>query len=292
MQLRGLHHVTAICRDLERTIAFYRDLLGLALVHDGPSDDDPELPPRVVRRARRRPGQLVSFMQYPELPTGVVGVGSTHHFALLVETAGRAGGLARLPARPRASSAPTSSTAARAARSTCAIPTATWSRSPPAGPASPAPAAPTASGRARRRRVASRGRPGETADGERVDLGGRLPPGARRGTALAVGHRADGLRLVHRDRREEAAATSAPPSVLAHQQIADRHALRLPGAVEHDVSDGQLAFGHLALELRSCQSNFVGLRQRLHVLRGWSCRDSAHETSPRATTPSWCECPD
>jgi catechol 2,3-dioxygenase-like lactoylglutathione lyase family enzyme len=29
MQLRGLHHVTAICRDLERTIAFYRDVLGL-----------------------------------------------------------------------------------------------------------------------------------------------------------------------------------------------------------------------------------------------------------------------
>ena len=42
MQLRGLHHVTAICRDLEATIAFYRDVMGLAIVHDGPSDDDPE----------------------------------------------------------------------------------------------------------------------------------------------------------------------------------------------------------------------------------------------------------
>ena len=42
MQLRGLHHVTAICRDLETTIAFYRDVLGLAIVHDGPSDDDPD----------------------------------------------------------------------------------------------------------------------------------------------------------------------------------------------------------------------------------------------------------
>jgi catechol 2,3-dioxygenase-like lactoylglutathione lyase family enzyme len=29
MQLRGLHHVTAISADLERTVAFYRDLLGL-----------------------------------------------------------------------------------------------------------------------------------------------------------------------------------------------------------------------------------------------------------------------
>ena len=41
MQLRGLHHLTAISGDLDRTIAFYRDLLGLAIVHDGPSDDDP-----------------------------------------------------------------------------------------------------------------------------------------------------------------------------------------------------------------------------------------------------------
>ena len=39
MQLRGLHHVTAICRDADATIAFYRDLLGLTVVHDGPSDD-------------------------------------------------------------------------------------------------------------------------------------------------------------------------------------------------------------------------------------------------------------
>ena len=39
---------------LDATIAFYRDLLGLAVVHDGPSDDDPDVAPRVVRRARRR----------------------------------------------------------------------------------------------------------------------------------------------------------------------------------------------------------------------------------------------
>ena len=29
---------------------------------------------------------LVSFMHYPELPTGVVGVGSTHHFAFVVDS--------------------------------------------------------------------------------------------------------------------------------------------------------------------------------------------------------------
>ena len=32
MRLLGLHHVTMICSDLQSTTAFYRDLLGLALV--------------------------------------------------------------------------------------------------------------------------------------------------------------------------------------------------------------------------------------------------------------------
>jgi len=86
MQLRGLHHVTAICADLERTIAFYRDLLGLAVVHDAPSDDDPQTRHVWFGAQDGRPGTLVSFMQYPELPKGVVGVGSTHHFALAVDS--------------------------------------------------------------------------------------------------------------------------------------------------------------------------------------------------------------
>lgn len=84
MQLRGLHHVTAISADLERTVAFYRDLLGLAIVHDGPSDDDPGT--RHVWFGAE-PGTLLSFMEYPVLGAGVVGTGSTHHFALMVETA-------------------------------------------------------------------------------------------------------------------------------------------------------------------------------------------------------------
>jgi glyoxylase I family protein len=83
MRLRGLHHVTAICRDLERTIAFYRDTLGLPVVRDAPSDDDPE--------ARHvwfdaGDGTFVTFMEYGLLPEGVVGRGSTHHFALRVGT--------------------------------------------------------------------------------------------------------------------------------------------------------------------------------------------------------------
>jgi glyoxylase I family protein len=87
MRLRGLHHVTAICRDPERTIAFYRDLMGLAIVHDGPSDDDAESRHIWFGADDGRAGTLVSLMHYPELPSGVVGVGSTHHFAFVVDSA-------------------------------------------------------------------------------------------------------------------------------------------------------------------------------------------------------------
>jgi glyoxylase I family protein len=87
MQLRGLHHVTAICSDVVRTIAFYRDLLGLAIVHDGPSDDDPGSRHVWFGTVDGEPGTLVSFMQYPDLPKGVVGTGATHHFALIVDSA-------------------------------------------------------------------------------------------------------------------------------------------------------------------------------------------------------------
>jgi glyoxylase I family protein len=86
MQLRGLHHVTLISGELERTIAFYRDLLGMAIVHDGPSDDDPGTRHVWFGSLDGAPGMLLSFMEYPELPKGAVGIGSTHHFALTVES--------------------------------------------------------------------------------------------------------------------------------------------------------------------------------------------------------------
>jgi catechol 2,3-dioxygenase-like lactoylglutathione lyase family enzyme len=84
MRLRGLHHVTAISRDIERTIAFYRDVLGLPIALDGPSDDDPDA--RHVRFALDD-GTLVTFLHYPDMPDGLVGTGSTHHFALRVDSA-------------------------------------------------------------------------------------------------------------------------------------------------------------------------------------------------------------
>ena len=87
MRLTGVHHLTAIARDLDATTAFYRDLLGLTLVHAGTSDDDPEARHHWFSAGSGAPGTLISFLEYPSLPAGTVGAGSVQHFAFTVESA-------------------------------------------------------------------------------------------------------------------------------------------------------------------------------------------------------------
>jgi catechol 2,3-dioxygenase-like lactoylglutathione lyase family enzyme len=86
MRLTGLHHATLICRDLGRTTAFYRDLLGLALVREATNDDDPGSRHFWFGDEHGSPGTLVSFLEYPSMPQGSVGIGSTHHLAFAVES--------------------------------------------------------------------------------------------------------------------------------------------------------------------------------------------------------------
>jgi catechol 2,3-dioxygenase-like lactoylglutathione lyase family enzyme len=85
LRLAGLHHVTAICADLDRTTAFYRDVLGLALVREARNDDDPDARHFWFGDADR--GILVSFMEDPALEPGRAGVGSTHHVCFAVGSA-------------------------------------------------------------------------------------------------------------------------------------------------------------------------------------------------------------
>jgi glyoxylase I family protein len=87
MRLTGLHHVTAICRDLDATTVFYRDVLGLSLVEEGVNDDDPGTRHFWFGDPDGTPGTLVTFLEYPQMEDGVAGAGSVHHFAFTVETA-------------------------------------------------------------------------------------------------------------------------------------------------------------------------------------------------------------
>ena len=87
MRLLGLHHVTAIVADLERTTAFYRDVLGLTLVQEGSNDDDPGARHFWFGDPDGTPGTLISFMEYPAMDEGREGRGAVHHFAFAVGSA-------------------------------------------------------------------------------------------------------------------------------------------------------------------------------------------------------------
>ncbi len=84
LRIAGLHHVTLICKDLERTSAFYRNLLGMRMVKQTVTDDDRDARHLFFGDDEGRPGSLVTCLEYPSLEPGTVGTGSTHHFALAI----------------------------------------------------------------------------------------------------------------------------------------------------------------------------------------------------------------
>jgi catechol 2,3-dioxygenase-like lactoylglutathione lyase family enzyme len=86
LRIAGLHHVTVICRDIERSVGFYRNLLGMRLVTQTANADDQGARHLYFGDEQGRPGTLVTCLEYPQLEEGKVGVGSTHHFALAVES--------------------------------------------------------------------------------------------------------------------------------------------------------------------------------------------------------------
>jgi glyoxalase family protein len=86
LRITGLHHVTLIVGDANRSVEFYRNLLGLRLVKQTTSEDDPSARHLFFGDEEGRPGTLLTVLEYPQLGTGSVGTGSTHHFALAVES--------------------------------------------------------------------------------------------------------------------------------------------------------------------------------------------------------------
>jgi glyoxylase I family protein len=86
LRIAGLHHVTLICADLERSVGFYRNLLGMRVVKQTVNEDDRSARHLFFGDERGTPGTLITCLEYAELDEGVVGRGSTHHFALSVES--------------------------------------------------------------------------------------------------------------------------------------------------------------------------------------------------------------
>jgi catechol 2,3-dioxygenase-like lactoylglutathione lyase family enzyme len=86
LRIAGLHHVTLLCKDVERSVGFYRNLLGMRLVKQTTNEDDRGARHLFFGDEEGRPGTLITCLEYPDLDEGSVGRGSTHHFALAVET--------------------------------------------------------------------------------------------------------------------------------------------------------------------------------------------------------------
>jgi glyoxalase family protein len=85
MTISGLHHITLVCSDAQRTIDFYTGVLGLRLVKKTVNFDDPGSYHLYFGDDVGSPGSAVTFFEWPHAPKGRPGIGGTHHFALLVE---------------------------------------------------------------------------------------------------------------------------------------------------------------------------------------------------------------
>lgn len=83
--IQGIHHITIICADAQRTIDFYTQVLGLRFIKKTVNFDDPGSYHLYFGNEMGQPGSVVTFFEWPGAPKGHPGIGGTHHFALIVE---------------------------------------------------------------------------------------------------------------------------------------------------------------------------------------------------------------
>ncbi len=81
----GFHHITMVSSDAARTLAFYRDLLGIGMVKRTVNFDDPSAHHLYFGDPAGTPGTILTFFEWAALPRGRPGVGGIHHLALSVE---------------------------------------------------------------------------------------------------------------------------------------------------------------------------------------------------------------
>jgi glyoxalase family protein len=84
MTIQGLHHITLVCADAQRTIDFYVTVLGQRLVKKTVNFDDPGSYHLYFGNEAGTPGSAITFFEWGHAPQGRPGIGGTHHFALRV----------------------------------------------------------------------------------------------------------------------------------------------------------------------------------------------------------------
>jgi len=84
MSIEGLHHITLIGSDAQRTIDFYTRTMGLRLVKRTVNFDDPGSYHFYFGDAKGSPGSIITYFIIPGAARGRTGMGGTHHYALTV----------------------------------------------------------------------------------------------------------------------------------------------------------------------------------------------------------------
>ena len=84
MTILGLHHITLVSANAQRTVDFYTQVLGLRLVKQTVNFDDPGSYHLYFGDEVGRPGTAITFFEWPHAVKGHPGIGGTHHFALQV----------------------------------------------------------------------------------------------------------------------------------------------------------------------------------------------------------------
>jgi glyoxalase family protein len=82
MQLEGLHHITCVCSDAQRTLDFYRDRLGFTLVKKTVNFDDPHSYHLYFGDEVGSPGTLITFFEWPRAEPGRLGRGTLESIGL------------------------------------------------------------------------------------------------------------------------------------------------------------------------------------------------------------------
>lgn len=82
-QADGLNHLAFIAKDLEATIDFYTQVVGLKLLRVRPLDGDPDSTMVFFDMGR---GEFLAFLKLHDVAKSAVqGVGGVHHFALTID---------------------------------------------------------------------------------------------------------------------------------------------------------------------------------------------------------------
>lgn len=84
MKIQGLHHITLVSGNAQRTVNFYVGVLGLRLVKQTVNFDDPSSYHLYFGDTTGTPGSAITFFEWKHVPKGLRGIGGTHHVALTV----------------------------------------------------------------------------------------------------------------------------------------------------------------------------------------------------------------